>query len=192
MFQSFPDPVLLYQQNIPDWPLEISASLKLKNPDKGGYQWLREMRETSALLSAMLRVMHPDLYECGRKTIQELCQYEDLHPALASWPSVFNAVTILSNRETPLHRDNYSREQWYDILTTIGPYQQATLELPGIGLKLQYNPGTVVGFSGKILRHGVPQCDGERVCLAYYMRDKVHERMGVEAAQWMKYKRYEI
>jgi hypothetical protein len=37
-----------------------------------------------------------------------------------------------------------------------------------------------------MLRHGVAECEGERICLAYYMRDKVHERMGVEAAPWMK------
>jgi hypothetical protein len=149
------------------------------------------MFETSALLSAILRVIHPALYECGRETIQRLHGHPELHPALEKWPSVFNAITILSNRETPLHRDNYSRPEWYDILTSVGPYQNAVLDFPGVGLKLAYDSGTVVGFSGKVLRHGVRKCEGERVCLAYYMRDKVHERMGTEVAQWMKHKYYE-
>jgi hypothetical protein len=178
--------ILMLLQNIPNWPLEISASLKPKNPDQGGHNWLSEMSETSALISAILRVMHPALYQSGRQTMMRLGQYTTLHPALKLWPSVFNAVTVLSNRKTPYHRDNYSREQWYDILTTVGPYKEATLHFPGIGVRLAYKSGTVVGFSGKILRHGVEECEGERVCLAYYMRDTVHERMGVEAAQWMK------
>lgn len=147
---------------------------------------MQAMFETSALMSAILRVMHPALYESGRATVKKLWQYPELHPALEYWPSVFNAVTALSNRETPFHRDNYSRAQWYDLLTTIGPYQDAVMEFPGLGMKLRYNSGTVVGFSGKIVRHGVGDCKGDRVCLAYYMRDKVHERMGIEAAQWMK------
>jgi hypothetical protein len=64
------------------------------------------------------------------------------------------------------------------------------MELPSIGIRMAYKSGTVMAFSGKMLRHGVPECDGERICLAYYMRDKVHERMGVEAAQWMKMQYY--
>jgi len=59
------------------------------------------------------------------------------------------------------------------------------LNLPTVGLQLPYPSGTVVGLCGKILRHGVPECEGERICVAYYMRDKVHERMGVEAAPWI-------
>jgi hypothetical protein len=60
------------------------------------------------------------------------------------------------------------------------------MELPGVGLKLSYGPGSVLGMAGKVIRHGVSDCQGDRVCLAYYMRDKVHERMETEAASWMK------
>lgn len=116
----------------------------------------------------------------------ELRNQSDLHSALLQWPSVFNAVTVLSNRSTPLHRDNKSRAPWYDLLATIGQYSGAFMDLPSIGLRLAYGPGTVIGMGGKVIRHGVSDCDGDRVCLAYYMRDKVHERMGTEAATWMK------
>jgi hypothetical protein len=60
------------------------------------------------------------------------------------------------------------------------------LNLPTVGLQLPYPLGTVVGLCGEILRHGVIECKGDRTCLAYYMSDKVHERMGVEGAPWMK------
>jgi hypothetical protein len=148
--------------------------------------WLSEMYETSALFSAVLSIIHPDLYRSGRTTMLKLTQQNDLHSALLLWPSVFNAVTVLSNRSTPLHRDNKSRAAWYDLLATIGQYEGAVMNLPGIGLKLAYGPGTVIGMAGKVIQHGVSDCDGDRVCLAYYMRDKVHERMETEAAQWMK------
>jgi hypothetical protein len=148
------------------------------------------MYESSALISAMLRVMHPTLYDSGWQTMQRLGQNPELQPAVSRWSSVFNACSLLSNRWTPLHRDNYSRPQWYDILTTVGPYKDAVMELPTIGLRFAYESGSVMAFSGKMLRHGVPPCQGERICLAYYMRDRVHERMGVEAAQWMKRQHY--
>lgn len=173
-----------------EWPLETSASLKDTNPDNSGRLWADEMYTSSALISAMLRVMHPTLYEAGRQTMQRLATDESLTPAVDQWSSVFNACSLLSNRWTPIHRDNYSRPQWYDILTTFGVYRGAVMELPSIGVRCAYSSGTVMAFSGKVLQHGVPECDGERVCLAYYMRDNVHERMGVEAAQWMKMNYY--
>lgn len=149
------------------------------------------MYETSSLLSAILAVVHPGLYRSGSETIQRLWQGQPhLNSALQHWGSVFNAVTILANRETPQHRDNLSRAEWYDMLASVGLYQDAIFELPGVGVRLSYYSGTVIAFSGKILRHGVPECEGERVCLAYYMRDNVHERMGVEAASWMKTRLY--
>lgn len=144
------------------------------------------MYESSALFSAILSVIHPGLYHSGRATILRLTEQTDLHPALVLWPSVFNAVTVLSNRSTPFHRDNKSRAAWYDLLATFGRYRGAVMELPGVGLKLSYGPGSVLGMAGKVIRHGVSDCQGDRVCLAYYMRDKVHERMETEAASWMK------
>jgi hypothetical protein len=179
-------PTDLIAMQTPEWPLETSASLKPTNPDSSGRSWAEDMYESSALISAILRIMHPALYTAGGQTMQRLSADDSLRSALSQWSSVFNACSLLSNRWTPNHRDSYSRVQWYDILTTFGPYRGAILNLPSVGLHLQYPSGTVVGFSGKMLRHGVAECEGERICLAYYMRDKVHERMGVEAAPWMK------
>ena len=144
-----------------DWPLETLATLKPTNPDSSGRLWAKDMYESSALISAMLRVMHPALYSAGRQTMQCLASDDSLRSAISRWSSVFNACTLLSNRWTPNHRDNYSRAQWYDILTTFGAYRGAFLNLSSIRLKLQYSSGTVVGFSGKILWHGVPECEGE-------------------------------
>jgi len=34
------------------------------------------------------------------------------------------------------------------------------LKLPGLGISLEYGPGTVVGIAGKVLEHEVPSFDG--------------------------------
>jgi hypothetical protein len=77
------------------------------------------------------------------------------------------------------------RKQWYDLLAIIGCYQNSNLELLGLGLLLEYSPGTVVGLLGATLEHTVPHFEGERVCYAYFMRDSVHEWAKVPAKDWM-------
>ncbi|KIK72602.1 hypothetical protein PAXRUDRAFT_180353, partial [Paxillus rubicundulus Ve08.2h10] len=46
-------------------------------------------------------------------------------------------------------------------------------------LRLDYLPGTVIAFSGKILVHRVGEMEGDRACIAWYMQDKVHPEMNV-------------
>jgi hypothetical protein len=109
---------------------------------------------------------------------------EDLKEVLQMWTCIFHGVQVISNREAPLHRDGNSNPEWYDLLATVGPYEGAVLELPGVGLRLVYSPGTVVGLGGKVLQHGISGFEGERVCVAYYMRANVHERLGLQSSGW--------
>jgi len=172
------------------FPLEISASLK--TADCGGRRWIAIMAETTALLSAILRVMHPDLYRAGRTAIIELSRQsgnvqnpEATAEVLKHWSSVFTACSVISNRVTPFHRDLQTNPQWFDVLATVGNYSMAMMELPDVGLRLLYAAGTVVGISGKLLKHGVSGWAGpDRVCVASYMRPKVIQRLGVEAPLW--------
>jgi len=64
------------------------------------------------------------------------------------------------------------------------------LELPGLGITLEYGPGTVVGISGKVVEHAVPSFEGDRVCYAYFMRNNVHEWAKVLGSDWMNKKYY--
>lgn len=142
------------------------------------------------MLSAMLKIMHPELYHAGREAMQALAGVTKTPEVLVQWASVFNAVQIIANRETPLHRDSKSRAPWYDLLASIGSYSNCIMEFPGIGVSINYLPGTVVAFSGKVLRHGVGACTGERICYAYFMRDSVHRSLTVKAPHWMECSHY--
>ncbi|KIK75129.1 hypothetical protein PAXRUDRAFT_76007, partial [Paxillus rubicundulus Ve08.2h10] len=55
---------------------EVSATLKARNPDQGGRDWLEQMMVLSAVLSAAMAIMHPDLYAAGCEAIVHL--YQDL------------------------------------------------------------------------------------------------------------------
>jgi hypothetical protein len=168
----------------------MSASLKQANADKGGRDWLKAVAETSLLLSSIVRIMHPKLFEMGLEAIEKLQDMEDLQEVLKLWTSIFNGVQIISNRETPIHRDFQTRPEWYDLLVTVGPYKNTLFELPGVGIRFVYNSGTIMGLSGKVLRHGVTEAVGERICVAYYMRENIHRRLGTCFAGWNTWDSY--
>ena len=43
----------------------------------------------------------------------------------------------------------------------------------------------MVGIASKVITHGAGKVSGDRICLAYFMRNKVLERLGVSAGTWM-------
>jgi len=157
-------------------------------------KWLDSIPESNAVLSAILAVIHPQLYEAGWQTIERLRgtpEIEDPEDLLSRWASVFSGVSVISNRYTPPHWDQGSRYNWYDLLATSGSYRNCNLKLLGLGITLGYGPGTVVGLVGKVLEHEVCSFDGDRVCYAYFMRNNVHDWANVPASDWMYAKEYE-
>ena len=164
----------------------------IKNPE--GLKWLDSISQSNSILSAILAVIHPELHAAGQKTfkrLRECSKIDDPQGVLSRWTSAFNGVSIIFNRLTPAHRDGKSRNQWYDLLVTLGRYRNCNLELPGLGLSLEYGPGSVVGLMGSALEHEVSHFEGERVCYAYFMRDSVHEWAGVPGNSWMKTSHYQ-
>src|SRR5260370_40219571 len=139
--------------------------------------WLDAISESNAILSTILAVIHPQLYDAGWETTKCLRDTPEIGPldVLSRWASVFSSISIISNCTTPPHRDRSSRFNWYDMLVTLGSYQNCNLELPGLGISLEYSPGMVVGISGSRLEHAVPSVEGHRVCYASFMSTNVHK-----------------
>jgi Oxygenase domain of the 2OGFeDO superfamily len=172
--------------------------LKQKSSGSGTWvAWLESIKELSALIGGILSIIHPDLYKAGIEAFDQLAhdhskvqEHDEYLQLLQYWTTPFSGMSIISNRETPIHQDVQTRDSWYDVLLTVGDYSNGRVELPTFGVRLQYDPGTIVALSGKVVPHGVPKCDGNRVCLAYFMRKNVHERAGVHAASWMTADRY--
>lgn len=161
------------------------------------FQWMVDIRPASGVMGALLGVIHPDLYDAGIQALRTIIQDPTVvkeHSAvlnlLTAWTSPYSAYSVISNRVTDIHRDVYARPEWYDLLATLGNYSGGRFELPGIGITLDYPPGTLVGICGKVLMHGVPEVNGSRVCIAHYMRDDVHDMLKIPAPSWMKVARY--
>ncbi|KAG1793404.1 uncharacterized protein HD556DRAFT_1196637, partial [Suillus plorans] len=84
----------------------------------------------------------------------------------------------------PHHQDHMSIAECFDILATVGNYSNARMTMPNLQLEFKYNSGCMIAFSGKIVRHGVYDVEGDRIAWAWYMRDAVHIYAGVPSCGW--------
>ena len=129
--------------------------------------------------------MHPDQYRAGMEVLQRLGSYPHAPRDLSQWPSIFNAITLISDRHCPMHRDTNGDFHLYDILISVGEYTSAPMCLMPLGIQIANSPGTVVGYSGFAIRHGVAPADGHRLGHAFYMRRSLHSYTGVRPCGWM-------
>ncbi|KAL4073063.1 hypothetical protein V8B97DRAFT_2023329 [Scleroderma yunnanense] len=115
----------------------------------GHSTWEDESAISSALstnasrqaLSGTLSIMHPPLYD-----------------------AVHIDVSVTANHSAPLHHDPHSCANWYNLLVSVGEYTDFVLDIPTLGLQLEYFPST----------HRINAITGNRYYLAYYMRDNIH------------------
>lgn len=153
----------------------------------GSSDWIHLTNEVERFLNLTLSLTHPDLFKSGLLMLQRLRHMETTKEVAREWQSVYNGVSIISNRLTPSHRDSKGRPQWFDTLLS---YSEASsrprLLINDLGLDLNYCSGTVVSFCGTVLKHEVQSWgDGDRVCFAHFMRESVRERLDVCPAGWL-------
>jgi hypothetical protein len=58
------------------------------------------------------------------------------------------------------------------------------MKMPSLQLEFKYNSSCMIAFSGKIVRHGVYDVEGDQIAWAWYMRDSVHIYAGVPSCGW--------
>lgn len=152
-----------------------------------GNAWSDQTKEVMALLSSALRVMNPGQYHAMRRVHDTITRANHCVDSLQRWAATaFSAVSIISNRRTPFHRDPQTYLRCYDLLVSVGEYQNAPIVLDGLNIQIQNNPGTIVAVPGKTIRHGVPRCAGPRVCYALYARESLFKRFKVRLPPWME------
>ncbi|KAG1778621.1 hypothetical protein EV702DRAFT_967595 [Suillus placidus] len=140
-------------ENLSD--LEVSASLKGPSSEN----ILKGIARPAAIASAALRVMHPEQYFAGLRTFSNLGhkavskELPQMPETLEYWASVFNTLSIISNRETPNHQDHLSVAECFDVLTTVGNYSNGRMTMQSLQLEFKYNSGEVWELS-----HSLEKC----------------------------------
>jgi len=130
-------------------------------------------------LSAITSVVSLPLYDAGIKSISNL-KGAVLTSDPVPWPSIFSGIEVIVNRQTPDHRDSGGSSAMYDLLVSLGNAYQAMFHLSDLGAELTYCPGTLVYNLGKVLEHGVHWEKDERIVIAHWFKDNVHDKLGVE------------
>jgi hypothetical protein len=140
----------------------------------------------AAIMSAVLSVVQPDLYKLNRESLLRLSRREGLQELIAPWAFAFNAVSVISNRSSPAHRDRKSGSKEYsDVLVSLGGDTGTVLELYSLGIRCWYPPGSMAIFSRNSILHGVSESVEERICIAGYTRPPVHRSVGLGATDWV-------
>lgn len=143
------------------------------------------------LLDTVLSITAPELRQAGQAAINKI-RDKGKHDHVAAWTSSYSAMSVIVNRETIRHRDSGGAPTHFDALVAAGTASGAYFEIPDIGMRLKYEPGTVVVLAGRLLSHRVLAWKkGERICLAHYMRDNVHERYQIRRPGWPIFSSYE-
>lgn len=169
--------------------LHMSADMHAKEAQG----FLSTISNAEVLLDLILSLTNPQLYQCGLEAITKLKADDSsqLHANIRSWPSVYSGIQVISNRITPSHRDKGSAPSTYDLLLSVGTHSNARLSIHDIGSSFTYRPGSIILTCGRVLLHEVAEWgDGERLCFAHYMKDKVHERLSVHRPAWVQLDSY--
>lgn len=100
------------------------------------------------------------------------------------WSSPFTSMSLMSNRDSPQHRDTGATHTCMDWLVSVGTYRSGRFGIPGLGLSLWYRPGTTIGLLGRVVRHGVVAFGG-RLCFAQYLCESVLQTLGIAEPGWV-------
>ena len=139
----------------------------------------------SIMRGALIRAGDPNLSIAEGQTIEDWTLYREI---LGTWASGFTGLSVISQRETPFHRDGRSPNTMFDVLATFGKTVDPDIraELPGIGIRFHYNPGTLLLVLSEPIRHGVSVSKEERWCFAFFVRERILHQLGSqEEDAWM-------
>ncbi|VDB85576.1 unnamed protein product [Peniophora sp. CBMAI 1063] len=145
--------------------------------------WVSQSLVFGGLMSAALSMLHPEQYALSRECMIRLAlQHPDLESMLKIWPFTFNALALVSNRATPIHRDRHSGDADYlDGMCTIGGDGRVAIEFKGLGFKARYRSGTMAWTSYYMHLHSVSHSpDAERIAFAAYVKQSVQLDTGLD------------
>ncbi|KAG1849008.1 hypothetical protein F4604DRAFT_1593651, partial [Suillus subluteus] len=101
--------------------------------------------------------------------------------------SVYTGAAIMCNRQSPDHQDPKCLPKAFNILTSIGSYRHATMKLPNLGIKMAYNPGVMVSYSGRLVRHGIRVDEGDWIVWSWFLQDSVHNYTHTPRLDYARY-----
>ncbi|KAI6111092.1 hypothetical protein F5141DRAFT_1214590 [Pisolithus sp. B1] len=152
-------------------------------------EWLHEISYAEEFWNSISGLVLPDPARVGKDVIAPKGDWVVTQPPSGTqWPSIYVGIDVIVNQETPPHLDKVSAPSLLDLLVSLGTHD-AQFHVWDLGSIFSYQPGTMIYLAGKLLHHSVPKWDkGERIALAHYMKDAVHNRFGLERPSFTQQK----
>jgi hypothetical protein len=189
-FHSITPPKFISKQG-KNHPLLPSRNIRTES-HLGSQKWIKITNNSEKFINLTLSLIHPNLFTSGLLILKKLRKLKATKVTAKEWQSVYTGIAVVSNRETPPHRDSGGRPEWYDTLINYsGTGGNPRLQLNSLGMDLEYSTGTVVSFCGSILEHEVRHWGtSDRACYAHFMRESVRKRFDVPPAGWVEQNMY--
>lgn len=164
----------------PQNPQLPSPSASLTETTGGGAKFLASETDTIALIGVLLALAHPELYRMQMDVMRELHDgklqvdnREHMQRLFEHWSTPFTAFALTANRETEYHRNTQGGQSLMDIFAVFGRYSGGRLEVPLLGSRFVYNPGTAFILPAHLFEHGASRTIGERISLSSFFRPNV-------------------
>ncbi|KIK23207.1 hypothetical protein PISMIDRAFT_100944, partial [Pisolithus microcarpus 441] len=134
--------------------------------------WLQDISYAEEFWNKIAEVVLSDLAQVGKDAISVKGDWVvSQPPSPILWPSIYLGIDVIINQETPPHQDQVSAPSLLDLVVSLGTHDALVDSHPN---------STMIYLAGKVLTHSVPKWGkGERVALAHYMKDAVHNRFGL-------------
>jgi hypothetical protein len=148
------------------------SPLSLGDPDSGGLSFLSSMSDTFGILGSALAATHPRLFDSGLQTMESIAHgrfavnlQTTARETLGCWASPFSIIDLSVNRETLLHRDLEQMATAYTSIFSAGQYEGGCMDCPGMGIRFNFLPGTMVIGMTAVIEYGLSKLDNESVLI---------------------------
>lgn len=173
------------------FPLYPSKAFSSPTHQEKTIRWFQSIYPILAVLSGVLKIVHPEQYALGMSLLEELPQHpqhlsnpEFMLDLLARWALPFSGMAVLVNRSTAAHRDKGGFSTFFDLCTTFGHYSSVPFKLPQVRTTLSYSPGCSIILLAKIFIHEVPAIPADRVALILFTKDHIAETLKLSPCGW--------
>ncbi|KAG9102287.1 hypothetical protein FS749_009627 [Ceratobasidium sp. UAMH 11750] len=162
---------------------QLRAAFQKKSPDAVPallryYIWKSMLDQR---INDLVRRLHPAFYDLLLELRQRLSDSDIPPPVLWDvWSSIFAFQAVGFNRQTRMHRDSAGMEGGLDLLFLLGDFEGGDLEVQDLGLEVDWLPGDLCAFDGKIFSHGIKSWRGQkRRCFIYFVHRNVLKHFGL-------------
>lgn len=141
----------------------------------------KELTSLSRRVNEAVKIADPIFH----KQLSELREQVEAHEALADAmnkidPLLFEGREIIFNRLSDYHRDSQDPQLGFVALYAAGDFKGGLLDLPELKLKVRLEPGDLVLFRGRVLRHRIGEWDnGQRISIPHFTHTSLwrHEKV---------------